>query len=567
MGPGFLFVRSILRGAALAALFIAGLSVPSAGWSEEARPGAGPLQTIDASSQPGIHWNITAADRQSGPIHVVAFQLEGNRKFSDAALASVLRPFTGRTLTLGELQGAVAALLEHYRDYGYFATHAYLPAQTVENGLVRLVIVDGALDDIDLALAPPGQLESAPPPSTAETTESDPVGAGARSASLRFFDALPSSHAPSSRARASLVGSEDRPAERMIVEIDEGRSADFGPESGLFAPPRSDTWKAGALVRLDNPGGHGGVVTARGIAPGGGTPYVYGRFDAPLDVGASTLASPGGYLDQDLAEELFAVTADGETQVVELAAEKPLIRRPGFSFSIRAKAKHFDRHDEARGTTTAKRLVDTAHLSTRLRLQDGLLGGGTTAVSLSGVLGHTDLDGHAPNARADAAGDRTAGGFGRARASVARLQSLPGPWSLYSAVTAQGSSKNLDGSQRFSIGGLAPARGFPVGEALGDEGFRLNADLRYAVPQEVLGGKLNVALFYDQGQLRLRKDGGPEQNSVSHHSVGLSFRQDWTQTAFVHLSAGRQIGSTLVENQDGGSDGNYRFWLKLGLDF
>src|SRR5690606_31586351 len=168
----------------------------------------------------GIHWTVTAPDRTSEQdgqlgIPVAAFEIEGNRVFADAELAEVLAPFTGRSVAPSELHQVVDTLLKHYSDHGYFAAHVSLPPQRIEDGVVRLVVSEGALRNSRLALSGP-----VPKPATAPVTRRSSTGqrvAAVEPSSLRFFDA-----SPASRARASLVGSERRPAERVMVELDEG---------------------------------------------------------------------------------------------------------------------------------------------------------------------------------------------------------------------------------------------------------------------------------------------------------------------------------------------------------
>ncbi|MEX0758695.1 MAG: POTRA domain-containing protein, partial [Tistlia sp.] len=394
-------------------------------------------------------------------IRVAAFAIEGNVRFTDAVLSEVLAPFAGRDVTLEELRQAVEAVLGHYREYGYRATRVSLPPQRIEQGVVRLVVEDGTLDRAMLAEAVRGDMTlalPAPTPSAAWAPAAGPAPAVSRPApapAFAFYRSL-----PSSRTRATLLNAETPAADRLVVELEEGSVLGFRPESDLFARLPEGGWQVGATFQMSNPAGRGGHLQARGVTDGAGAPFFSGRFDAPLDLAGSTLAGAESYLDEERVDDLDGRRADGQATLLEIVAERPLLQGGNFDLSLRTRLRHLEQLDQAQGTTTADRRIDSAQVGARGRLRDSLLGGGTTAASLSATLGHTDLDGYLPYARSDAEGARTAGSFARFRASLARLQTIGGPWSLFGSLMAQGASKNLDGSQQFSIGGLPPERGF-----------------------------------------------------------------------------------------------------------
>jgi hemolysin activation/secretion protein len=556
--------RSILRAArrALACLLLVGLPTAAAAQAPRSL-----LDGLEGGAPPVTGPAVPVEAEGPQRIHVAGFEIEGNVSFTDAAMHRVLARFSGRDLTLDELREAVEAVLALYRDHGYRTARVSLPPQRIEEGLVRLVVRDDAVARADLDQAALGESGLAlTAPGARAAAQPVPVRSGRqepRAPGQRFYQAL-----PSNRPHTRVVDTDRRAADRLVVELEEGRVRSFGAENDLFARLPDRAWRVEAGLQMANPAGRGGHLGARAVTDGNGLPFFSGHFETPLDAVGSTLDAPGRYLDEERVEDLRGRRADGRATALELAAERPLVDRPDVDLVLRARARHLAQIDQNQGRITAERRIATARLSTRGRLRDRLLGGGTTAASLSATLGHADLDGYEPYARADAAGARTAGAFGRWRAGLARLQSLGGPWSLFGSFTAQGASKNLDGSEKFAIGGVAPDRGFAVGEAFGDEGFRIGADLRYAVPARVLGGALEVALFYDQGAVRLRRR--PEagaSNAVAHRAVGVALRQDWQGQGFLQVSAGRRIGGNLAEDQEPESLPPYRFWLRVGMNF
>ncbi len=84
-------------------------------------------------------------------VYVRAFEFSGNTAFDDATLAAVLEPYTGRTLSTEELIQARDAVTRHYVAEGYVSSGAVLPDQTVEDGVIRLEIVEGRLGEVAVA--------------------------------------------------------------------------------------------------------------------------------------------------------------------------------------------------------------------------------------------------------------------------------------------------------------------------------------------------------------------------------------------------------------------------------
>src|SRR5690606_39641993 len=111
--------------------------------------------------------------------------------------------------------------------------------------------------------------------------------------------------------------------------------------------------------------------------------------------------------------------------------------------------------------------VLTASLTGDFR--DGFGGGGVTRFALSYSNGRLSLNGAYDQAIDDITA-RTAGNFRKLTASALRVQRLTDKFSLHTRVQAQWASKNLDSSEKMGLGGAYGVRGYPQGEASGDEG-------------------------------------------------------------------------------------------------
>ena len=84
------------------------------------------------------------------PIEVQRFVLDGNTVIDTEQLLALLKTMEGQSLTLSQLQAGIARITELYRERGYPFAYAYLPAQTVEEGVLRVSVLEGRLGAIQI---------------------------------------------------------------------------------------------------------------------------------------------------------------------------------------------------------------------------------------------------------------------------------------------------------------------------------------------------------------------------------------------------------------------------------
>ncbi len=74
----------------------------------------------------------------------------GSTVFPAEKLAEITAPYTNRELTAEDLEELRRALTLHYVNRGYVNSGALIPDQTVEDGVIRLHIIEGELTDIEV---------------------------------------------------------------------------------------------------------------------------------------------------------------------------------------------------------------------------------------------------------------------------------------------------------------------------------------------------------------------------------------------------------------------------------
>jgi hemolysin activation/secretion protein len=94
-----------------------------------------------------------------GQIVVDQFNFVGSTVFSEEELNEVTAEFLGKPITFSQLLQAANQVTELYLEKGYITSGAYIPSQAIQSGEITIQVVEGRLEEIDVAIVE-GQLNS-----------------------------------------------------------------------------------------------------------------------------------------------------------------------------------------------------------------------------------------------------------------------------------------------------------------------------------------------------------------------------------------------------------------------
>ncbi|WP_392535659.1 ShlB/FhaC/HecB family hemolysin secretion/activation protein [Nostoc sp. C117] len=83
-------------------------------------------------------------------ITVERFEVIGSTVFSAEELAKATAEFTKRPISLNEVYQARSKITDLYVKNGYITSGAYIPPQTIQSGIVKIQVVEGRLEDIQV---------------------------------------------------------------------------------------------------------------------------------------------------------------------------------------------------------------------------------------------------------------------------------------------------------------------------------------------------------------------------------------------------------------------------------
>lgn len=82
-------------------------------------------------------------------VQVQRIEVEDATQLSDEEISAIIAPFQNRCLALSDLNELMRALTQAYVNKGFVAARPYLPQQDVGGGVLRLIIVEGKVEDIE----------------------------------------------------------------------------------------------------------------------------------------------------------------------------------------------------------------------------------------------------------------------------------------------------------------------------------------------------------------------------------------------------------------------------------
>src|SRR6201996_342622 len=121
--------------------------------------GGNPMESIPQINAPDKGPNVTLQVQQQAPqlqallathLTPTKFQVEGVKSISFDEVAQRFTPLVGKDITIGDLIQVADGVTKLYQARGYALSFAFVPAQTFENGVVRVTVVEGYVSEVKI---------------------------------------------------------------------------------------------------------------------------------------------------------------------------------------------------------------------------------------------------------------------------------------------------------------------------------------------------------------------------------------------------------------------------------
>lgn len=484
-------------------------------------------------------------------------------QFPEATLKALLKDYVGRELSLSDLREAAFTISEYYRQHDMLA-RAIVPRQTIRDGVVEIVVIEGKLGGVEVDPSSKSRLD--PSLAAGLVEHRAPPGDILHPSRLQEGVAI-LNEVPGVAATATI-----RPGASEAETVADLKIADTPLVTGLVQADNQSAHYIGSRrvignVAVNDPFGRGEQVSALALRS---QDSEYGRLAAQMPVGTSglVLGLNVSYLDFALEGPFQALAQKGYASTFGSTAVYPIRRAPDFALSLVAGYDHKHIVDQALDVDIDNRHLDVGAIGLTATTFDSWLGGGANNFASRLSIGTLDRSSNDVDFAIDAATARTSGTFGKLYLSGTRLQRVVDDTDLYLSANGQLSSKNLDSSEKFSLGGPYGVRAYPINEANGDEGFLSTIELRHRLPYG-----FGLFGFYDIGGIVLNHyvwpgsqttPGQPNEYVLMGAGVGVS----WTPLSSVQIKGtyahaiGDNPGVDASGNNADGQKSRRQFWVQ-----
>jgi hemolysin activation/secretion protein len=453
--------------------------------------------------------------------YVKSFKFSGNSAFSSETLASLIKPYENQELGINGLKEVASIITKYYRDNGYFVARAYIPAQSMENGLVEIAIIEGTYGAFEMKNS-----------SLVETSEVQ-----------GFMDHLKGGELVSTMSleRQMLLINDLSGAQVTNAEVYPGAAVGTSD----FRITVSPTPKYNGYAIADNYGSRytgenrlsvGGYINS--LSGIGDTLSLTGLISHTADLKNARIGydRPLGYaglkggisfsMTDYTLSEITNYEAYGRTNSYNAYLAYPTIKTRAHTQSLEVSYDHKEMKDSS-GTPgsvdEAKKQLDSLTLKATDKRNTALLNlPGSLYASAGATIGHLGLKND--TAITNDTGLNAGGNYTKLNLNATHSQYLIENTTLQSTFKAQKSfGNNLDSSEDLSVGGTNGVRAYEDSELSGDQGYALSLDLIYTLPT-VAQITHNTSLFVDHAKI-WKNDTifNTDENTRTLNAIGIGY--------------------------------------------
>jgi hemolysin activation/secretion protein len=507
----------------------------------------------DPGLPPTFDFTIQAPRRSPVPravedlsFEVKDIRVKGATVYSSADLRPLLSPLIGKSARLADIVTVAERIEAKYRSDGYILTRAYVPAQSVSDGVFEIAVVEGyvtalAVEGADASTQARVQAMLAP------VLESRPLKLSVIEAALLRANDLPGTQVSGLlRASPTEPGASELAVKVTAPLLVGAISADN--RGAKITDRRTGT----ADAYIHSPFFDGGLTQLTfSSAPIFNRRHSFqGRYSAPVGTGG-TIASLSGLVSHGQPAGAVA----GLELVTDSVAAGPRLAHPlivsrahrlsvdgGLTFQsadVMALGLPFS-HDEWRVLDVALTYQQNGFLS------------GLSSITFDVAKG---INAFGSSCSGCASLSRSGGrpDFTKITTIARRVQSLGGPFSASALVSGQYAFNTLLLGEEISFGGSTIGRGYDPSTLTGDQGvggaFELRYDIERVPPRLMDSAQLYT--FYDVAKV-WNREGPTERNRLA--SAGFGGRTIFSSSASFGLEFAAELNQLPTSNS--GKRGN-----------
>ena len=402
--------------------------------------------------------------------------------------------------TISMFEQVANTISRYYRQKGFFLARAYIPEQTVKDGIVRLDVIESFLDQVVFDGNKVYSDEQLREP--LKQLLNKPIFKDDIEQALFTLDDYPGVQL------SSIFGPGSKPGSAaMLVKVRDEKSSAF-----VSFDNYGSTFTGENRLRLhydfNNLFGQADRFSFNLLATMSPQNGLYGdiSYSQPI-INPKYRVGGGLSINQfEVGQELADLGITGESTILNGFISRQFVRSRSDNFAMAA--------DLSLKNATSK-VIDTVAAEDKLTVFrfDAIYAGVdrwltpaqhsasvSLSIGLADFLGSMDSNGDGLSGRRGGSQQRAGGDFTKLFVSYTRSQPLFELQSLLFRFRAQFTSDLLTAIEQFSLGGPDTVRAYPVAEALVDEAMFTSVEwIAYASPEitQTWFNKLQLSVFYD----------------------------------------------------------------------
>jgi hemolysin activation/secretion protein len=494
----------------------------------------------------------TQAD-QSTRFPIAKLRLTGELPVPESQLKNLLQDSLNKELTLADLNGLAAKLSNYLHDQGYIVATAYIPAQTIQDGIVEITVVPGKYGNIiikDNSLISADKANSFINP----LKPGDIIRKPALERALLLLRDLSGIRTNATLSPGTQPGTSD-----LTVEINAASTTTGAIYVDNYGNKFTGANRVGMVVNWNNPFRQGDILTFSGITTGSGLTNYGLSYQLPLG-GGWDMGVNYAHTRYTLGKDFASLDATGTADTSGIYLAYPFLRSYNANLSARIGYDHKKLVDDI-GSSDSHTPKHTNAWNIGLNGNWQEKNTAYTSYALTYTSGRLAFDNSADSAN-DALTAQSEGRYHKTVLNLNRRQYLNNRLTLGMNFTGQTAGENLDSSEKISLGGANGVRAYPQGEATGDQGYLFTGEFNWQLPLKNSKDNLALALFYDQGEVTLNKNqwnGASGDNHRTLSGAGLGVILSRAGEYSLRMDYAWKLSSTEATSD---TDKNGRFWLQ-----
>lgn len=463
---------------------------------------------------------------------------------------SILKKYDNKHTSIIELQNAVHELTVLYRSKGYPAATAYLPEQTIKDGIVTINVELGKYGNIILennSVLKEDTLQKI----LSKLKKGQVIRTTQLESTLNIINDLGGVRAGGILKAGSNIGESD-----LVVRVIDGKSLSYSLYSENYGSKSSGRYRYGLNLVFNEMNGHGDRFIVNGSMSNQRQHNYSISYDQLVHANGTRLQWNIGSTDYELGNKYSSMGAVGEATSVGILGVTPLRKTINSQIDVKYGWCYRDLKDEMK---IFDYIVKKHSNSFNLGIS-GVETTPTTKVNYDLNAYHGILVGDKAAISNIPIEISTVGTYSKATFNANILQNLAPRLDMSFNFQSQIAGNNLDGSEQFYLGGPNGVRAYPQGEGSGDEGYQASAELRYYTK---LKG-LSLSAFFDAGHVKYSNDGIISGGTTLK---GWGLGTSWTDENgfWARIDYARRIGLAKDSTEDAKS--RNRIWFILGKSF